>query len=334
MRSPKHLSVLLVLLVATLYADEERDYSFIKALFNDKSYMLVDQEADRFITEYPSSRYFENVFFLKAEAQFMTKDFKSSATVFSKFAKRFPNSEYADDALLRAGQSYFHLVNYDSSITVAERMPQGPLYYDAQYLIGESFYRKKDYQTAVHYYENVLTNSLKKEQIPLALYSLGFCYQNLKNYQKAITYFDSLINSSPASELNREASLAKGACLAGLGETDQAVKYLENVSEQNEVVAAQAKILIAEILLDKKEYERARIQYERIIRYYPESDYLDDGQFGIGMSYYLENSYVRAIDAFETLLKNFPKSELFNKGRYYLGLSLNANQDFAQVELS
>ena len=324
--------VLLLSLAATLsFADEERRYSFIKALFNDQSYVLAIQEADYFLGEYPSGRHASRVLFVKGESEFKTKNFSGAVLTFGRFIKRYPDSDYFDDAILRAGQSYYYLAGYDSAISLLKRMPVGPLYYDGQYLVGESHYRKGGYRAAITFYQTVLDSSGKAEHKPIALYSLGFCYQKLNDYARAIVLFDSLVNSYPTHDLARDGALAKGNCLLGLGRSDEAIKYLENVSEQNEPIAAQAKILIAEIHLQKKEYERARIQYERIVRYYPESEYVDDGRYGMGLSYFYEGNYVRAADAFENLLKIHPKSNLLNKGAYYLGLSYAGNREFLRA---
>ncbi len=325
-------AALLVSMTATLsFADEEQRYSFIKALFNDQSYMLAIQEADYFLGEYPASGHAARVLFVKAESEFKTKNFSGAVLTFGRCIKRYPDADFFDDALLRAGQSYYYLAGYDSAISLLRRMPPGPLYHDAQYLVGESYYRKGDYPAAMTFYQAVLDSSGKAEHKPIALYSIGFCRQRQKQYAAAIVMFDSLVGTYPAHELARDAALAKGNCLVGQGNIDEAIKYLENVSEQNEAIAAQAKILIAEIHLQKKEYERSRIQYERIMRYYPESEYVDDGQYGVGLSYFYEGNYVRAADAFENLLKNHPKSDLLNKGAYYLGLSYAGNREFLRA---
>ena len=67
---------------------------------------------------------------------------------------------------------------------------------------------------------------------------------------------------------------------------------------------------------ENKRYENAAKSFEKIIFYYPSSEYVDDAQFWLGRSYFGEKDYDQAIIEFDYLIKNFSNS-LFVEDAYF-----------------
>lgn len=82
-----------------------------------------------------------------------------------------------------------------------------------------------------------------------------------------------------------------------------------------------AQFYYAECHFKVKEYILAIAEYEKMTRMYANSEYVDDAQFQIGMSYYklspkaaLDQSYTeKAIEEFQKFLEDYPDSELAPK---------------------
>lgn len=82
-----------------------------------------------------------------------------------------------------------------------------------------------------------------------------------------------------------------------------------------------AQFYYAECHFRVKEYILAIAEYEKVTRMYANSDYVDDAQFQIGMSYFklspkaaLDQSYTeKAIEEFQKFLEDYPNSELVPK---------------------
>ncbi len=68
---------------------------------------------------------------------------------------------------------------------------------------------------------------------------------------------------------------------------------------------------------ENKKYESAVKSFERIIFYYPSSEYVDDAQYWLGRSYFAEKDYEQAIIEFDYLLKNFSNSPFVEDAYFY-----------------
>ena len=91
------------------------------------------------------------------------------------------------------------------------------------------------------------------------------------------------------------------------------------LSHSGSVIADQAQYYLAECHYNLKEYILAASEYERLIKVYPNSEWVDDGKFKIGLSYYelspkfsLDQEYTqKAIKEFQEFLEDYPNSNLF-----------------------
>jgi outer membrane protein assembly factor BamD len=87
-----------------------------------------------------------------------------------------------------------------------------------------------------------------------------------------------------------------------------------------------AQFYYAECHFKVKEYILSIAEYEKMIRMYANSEYVDDAQFQIGMSYYkmspkaaLDQAYTeKAIEEFQRFLEDYPHSELAPKANEYM----------------
>jgi len=66
-------------------------------------------------------------------------------------------------------------------------------------------------------------------------------------------------------------------------------------------------------------YEKSIKKASKVLAIYPESDYVDDALFLIGMCYFRMGQYDKAIRKFDELYTNFPKSPFLTEARFYRG---------------
>lgn len=87
-----------------------------------------------------------------------------------------------------------------------------------------------------------------------------------------------------------------------------------------------AQFYYAECHFKVKEYILATAEYEKLTRMYPNSEYVDDAQFQIGLGYYklspkaaLDQTYTeKAIEEFQRFLEDYPGSPLVPKANEYM----------------
>lgn len=72
---------------------------------------------------------------------------------------------------------------------------------------------------------------------------------------------------------------------------------------------------------DVEPFDKAIEKCASVIVKYPESRYVDDALFMMGVSYYFKGDYERALEKLEFLTINFPGSKLYDDAMYYTGLA-------------
>jgi len=87
-----------------------------------------------------------------------------------------------------------------------------------------------------------------------------------------------------------------------------------------------------ELFRDAK-YERAREAFENFLKQYPDTEFSDNAQFWIGECYYFEKKYEKAIIEYDKLVKNFPEGNKLPYALLKQGLSFLKLGDKASAKL-
>jgi len=116
-------------------------------------------------------------------------------------------------------------------------------------------------------------------------------------------------------------------------EQDEGKKEKLEVQETDEGLYARAKQHF-----DKGEYENARELFRSFLKQYPKSKKGDNAQFWIGEIYYREKWYEKAILEYQKVIENYPKgnktpSALLKQGFAFLSLDDKANARLILKEL-
>lgn len=72
---------------------------------------------------------------------------------------------------------------------------------------------------------------------------------------------------------------------------------------------------------DSEFFDKTIEKCAMVIVKYPESRYVDDALFMMGVSYYYKGDYARALEKLEFLTANFPGSKFYDDAMYYIGLA-------------
>jgi len=80
--------------------------------------------------------------------------------------------------------------------------------------------------------------------------------------------------------------------------------------QANLILDAEDQFALAKREFEKKHYEQALIEFQKLIFNYPGAAFIDSAQYLLGMSYYNQKEYPLAIVEFNKLLSSFPTSQL------------------------
>lgn len=292
---------------------------------------------ESFLNDFPNSKYSDKVNDYLVEVYLTTKNYKSALVSINKIKN--PSTkilEAKQDILFQLGTQAFTNVKFDEAINLFNQSIALGAYNqearnEAYFWRGESYYRKGDYEQAITDYRTYLNNTRQRntDMYALASYNLGYAYFKLQRYSDAMNYF----KQYAATETNNgSASLADafnriGDCLF-YSRQFAAAEENYNRAAQLQPSAGDYSVYQKGYLLGlQKDYKGKIGSMDRLIRDFPESQYVDDALFEKGRSYVMLENNPAAAKSFEELLSRFPQSGLARKAGVQLGLLyFNDNQ--------
>jgi len=156
-------------LQASVFEGEQRITQLEQYLNLEKNKVAVDEK----IPEQVQRILTEEERYLQAKQKFDAGDFDAALKGFSALIKRYPKSKNADNA---------------------------------QFWIGEIYYREKWYEKAILEYQKVIEKYPKGNKVAAALLKQGFSFDNLKDKANARLLLKELIKKYPKS---KEAQIAQ-----------------------------------------------------------------------------------------------------------------------------
>ena len=186
---------------------------------------------DRLILESPSHPRIQEARFRLAEAYFNRKEYITAASEFVRLATDYPAGEWADDARFKVCEAYQQLspkVQLDQEYTRAaiDHCQSLIMYYPeseyvprAQELVhelteklagkvlsgGEFYEKRRAYDSAILYFEDVIKEFPRTAAAPKALLRLVHIYQQLGYHEEAEAARDRLLREYPGTAEAKEA---------------------------------------------------------------------------------------------------------------------------------
>jgi len=109
-----------------------------------------------------------------------------------------------------------------------------------------------------------------------AAYQAAFAQYRKRQYQTALDQFAELLTSAPYSELADNAQYWKGECFYGMGKFPQALtEFTKLFAYQKTEKADDAQLKIARCYMAMGEKDKALSAFQKLLDEYPKSEYLD-----------------------------------------------------------
>lgn len=290
-----------------------------------------------FLNDFPNSKYADKVNDYLVEVYLTTKNYQAALNSIDKI--KHPSTkilEAKQDILFQLGTQAFTNMELDKAVDLFSRAISLGAYNlesrnDAYFWRGESYYRQGEYNKAISDYRTYLNNTRQRntDMYALAHYNLGYSYFKLKEYGEALNRFRQYVNleSNQQTPAYADAYNRIGDCLF---QNRQFAMAEENYTRaaQLQPSAGDYSVYQKGFLLGlQKDYKGKISVMDRLIREFPESQYVDDALFEKGRSYVLLDNNQAAAASFEQLMRDFPQSSLARKAGVQLGLIyFNDNQ--------
>jgi TolA-binding protein len=295
-----------------------------------------------FLNTFPNSQYADMVNDYLVEVYLTTKNYASALVSMNKI--RQPSAkilEAKQNVLFQLGtQAYTNqeqnrAINYFNE-AIAMGVRDREAYNDAYFWRGESYYRQNDFGNAIADFQTYLKNAGRQtETYALAYYNLGYSYFKQRNYTQALTAFRQYTGAERNASATSFADAYNriGDCLFF---NRQYAAAEENYSKAASLQPSSGDYALYQrgfVLGLQNDLQGKIAIMDRLIRDYPESQYIEAALYEKGRSYVLLEIYNMAANAFNQLISDYPQSSLSRKAGNQLGLLyFNSNQLDKAVE--
>ena len=290
-----------------------------------------------FLNDFPNSKYADKVNDYLVEVYLTTKNYQAALNSIDKI--KHPSTkilEAKQDILFQLGTQAFTNMELDKAVDLFSRAISLGAYNlesrnDAYFWRGESYYRQGEYNKAISDYRTYLNNTRQRntDMYALAHYNLGYSYFKLKEYGEALNRFRQYVNleSNQQTPAYADAYNRIGDCLFHNRQFAMAEENYTRAAQLQPSAGDYSVYQKGFLLGLQKDYKGKISVMDRLIREFPESQYVDDALFEKGRSYALLDNNQAAAASFEQLMRDFPQSSLARKAGVQLGLIyFNDNQ--------
>jgi tol-pal system protein YbgF len=173
--------------------------------------------------------------------------------------------------------------------------------------------RLEETEFIIQQQKNAVEDADKKHQIKLDKISIS-----INQIETRLQYIEQYLNFESASSRQPK--------------TKSAATEEKTLSDQELYISAKQ-------AFDQEDFQAARAGFEKIIRDFPKSNHTDNAQFWIGEIYYREKWYEKAILEYQKVIENYPKgnkvpASLLKQGFAFLSLGDKANARLILNELA
>ena len=291
---------------------------------------------EKLLENYPSIFPLDRIYFLLGGQYEACRCRKEATALYTKTMEKFPRSPFAYQALLKveelktyrptpkeeyqAGLVLYHNGKYEQAISkLREVLLRRALYHSlasqAQHLIGDCFYKKKDYQEAIREYEKLVANFPQSELVPETIYMIAQSFTSPGQEEKALERYEELVSSHPRSSWADVAIFEKGKLRERLGNpTGSIEEYGRIISHYpNSNLRDKAYWQMSRCLMKSGDHSLASEALVKLIEEYPDRELAGDSQYWLGKLEERMGNYSGALQAYQLVRGRFPHHFYFRR---------------------
>lgn len=285
---------------------------------------------ERFLNEFPDSRYRERVNDYLVETYMNTRSYDAALKSIAKISKPGPRiMEAKQKILFRLGTQAFANARFAEALQYFNRSLEVGQYNssvkaDTYYWRGEANYRLENYRNAGQdlrrYLE--LANNKRSQEYGLALYSLGYTDFKQKNYGSALNWFNRFVNGgmNDNRQVLADAYNRMGDCNFYARNFDDARRSYDKAGQMDPALGDYSLYQEGFVKGLQRDYSGKIQTLNQLIANYQQSQYIDDALYEQGRAFVQLEDNANAIERFQLLVKNFPQSNMAPRAANEVGL--------------
>lgn len=187
-----------------------------------------------------------------------------------------------------------------------QSFPSGRLAPDATYLAGECLFRTRKFAEALRRFDQAIQQKQEK-YLARAFYRAGASAAEGKQWGASESYYQALVSQFPKFEQINEARYGLGLALQNQEKLAEAKQVYEQVTRETETeTAAKSRFMVGECAFREKKYDEAVEHFLTAALGYPYEEWQALGYFEAGRCLNELKNTAKAIEMFETVVKKFP----------------------------
>jgi len=229
-----------------------------------------------------------------------------------KFLEKYSGSPGWKDVLILKGLCLHKLgryseaeIAYQSAFNIA---PDEEVGGKALYLLGLTYYEQGDYDSLITSYKNLVSgiSSPPGGWLAGAYYYIGEAYYQLGRYGEAEEMYGYIVENYPGSEIAKYAKSGLVACATQQGKFDLALirnrEFLECYGEGDKGVDKVAKLQVANLYFNKRDYKNSLSFYRRFVEEHPDDEMVAEALYREGLSFYRLGYYSEAVKTWKSII--------------------------------
>ncbi|NQV26874.1 MAG: tetratricopeptide repeat protein [Rhodopirellula sp.] len=264
---------------------------------------------NRLASQYPNSPLAAESLFRVGESWYESGDFAKSVPAYKAAYDKAGNTEIGENALHKLAWSHLKAEQFSQAgNSFAEQLkafPNGKLAGDATFLQGECWFKQRNWESALPWYEKVIA-AKNPQYYTLSLFRTGECAGKLENWKKSQQIHEQVLAEFPDFELRAEARYGIGWALQQQGDFDQAIAQYEKVTEETQTeTAAKARFMIGECCFAKKEHKEATRHFLKAAYAYGHKEWSPMAFFEAGRCFEVLRDTAQAKNCYQQIVDKY-----------------------------
>lgn len=278
----------------------------------------------QFKKRFPDSKLLPEVRVRLGEIFLLQEDYAKALEEFKGVVADFPLDPVFGQSLLYMGWCYLNLGQFEEAAKTSHRILTLPAHARekslSQLLLGEVYFHENRYSEALPYYFNLINIPGYREN---ALFKMAKCYFFEGKFKEALTNLEILTLEYPDFKNVEEVLFIKGEASSRLEDFDQAIHSYQGIIKANKAGkwTAHALFSLGKIYIQRRDVEKVKAVFRRIIEEFPGSPLSPIAAFRLGTIYFNDGNLERALEAFTLALDADDKRVLaesyFRRGEIY-----------------
>lgn len=285
---------------------------------------------ERFLNEFPDSRYRERVNDYLVEVYMNTRSYDAALKSIAKISQPGPRIMEAKQKIyFRLGTQAFANADFQNALANFNRSLEIGRYNqatqaDAYYWRGEANYRLGNYKEVGQDLRKYLQLASNKQSLEygLALYNLGYTDFKQKNYNGALNWFNRFVaeGNNDNRQVLADAYNRIGDCYFYARNFEGARQSYDKAEQVDPSLGDYSLYQEAFVKGLQRDYTGKIQTLNLLITNYPQSQYMDDALYEQGRAFVQLENNANAIERYQMLVKNFPQSNMARRAANEIGL--------------